>query len=248
MGRGEGPGGPDRRRPAAVPAVGAEISAPPEGIAAAVTSLVARLAAAVALCLGGCAQSGFANPSGTCGTRSDGGRAGYQAPGPGDRWVPDCQNPLQREYWRAFSQDGDTAYVIPRPDGAPELSTPCTDADHGLHPVVVRYQLCAAAESAAQVDVINHIDLSDALQVTHFLHTQLQFVVTQDGLGIQPFPIPSDVLDACSLGGQSNSPELESICQSVRDAVSGGIEMRGDYTGPGGAELVARLNQLYGIP
>jgi hypothetical protein len=210
------------------------------------TTLV--IAVAALLYGGGCGKAGFANPSGACGTRSDGGRAGYQAPDAQDQWVPDCQNPLRREYWRVFSQDGASAYVIPRPDGAPELATPCANADHDLHPVVVRYQLCSAAESTEQVGIINHVDLTDALHVTHFLHSQLEFAATQDGRGIQPFAIPSDVLDACSLGGQPNSLELESICQSVRDAISSGIEMRGDYSGPGGAELVTRLNALYGIP
>jgi hypothetical protein len=98
------------------------------------------------------------------------------------------------------------------------------------------------------VDVINHIALPDALRITRFLHTQLRFVVTQDALGIQPYPIPSDIVDACALEGQANSTELEAICQSVRDEISSGIERQVAYTGPGGAELVVRLNELYGIP
>ena len=205
------------------------------------------VAAAVVLCAGGCGQLTFANPSGTCGTRSGGGRAGYQVPGPDDQWVPDCQNALLREYWRVFSQDGESAYVIPRPDGAPELSSPCTDANHDLHTVVVRYDLCSAAGSTEQVNTINHIELSDALRVIHFLHTQLKFVVTEDPLGIQPFPIPSDIIDACALGAGLNSSELEAICERERDRLRSGVDVGFSYTGPGGAELVTRLNELYGI-
>lgn len=193
-------------------------------------------------------QTNITNPSGTCGTRSDGGRVGYHGPSANDQWVPDCQNPLLREYWRVFSQDGNTAYVIPRPDGAPELSTPCSDAYHDLHAVVVRYELCSFAESEEQVNIINHIELSDALHVTHFLHTQLKFAVTQDTLGIHPFPIPGDILDACVLGGQVNPLELESICQSWRDAIASGNDGPLVYSGPGAVDLVTRLNELYGIP
>jgi len=187
------------------------------------------------------------NPSGSCGTRDDAGRAGYHVPADDDVWVPDCQNTLAREYWRVYSQDGLTGYVIPRPDGAPEFSTPCADPQHELHLLVVRYGLCSAAGSPEQANIINHIDLPDALHLTHFLHGQLKFVAAQDGSGIEPFPIPGDIVDACALGGAMNSSDLEAICQRERDRLQSGIDIGFSYTGPGAAELVMRLNQLYGI-
>ena len=164
-------------------------------------------------------------------------------------WVPDCQNPLLREYWRIFSSDGVSAYVIPRPDGAPYLGAACADMQDDLHALVVRYDLCSAAASAEQVSTINHIDLSDALRITHFLHTQLKFVASsQYALSIQPFAIPTDIVDACALGGQSNSAELESICQNARDLIRNGLEVPAVYTEQSAGELAMRLNQLYGIP
>lgn len=87
----------------------------------------------------GCRQVTITNSSGTCGTRSAGVRAGYHVPDDDDVWVPDCQNSLDREYWRVYSKDGVTGYVIPRPDGAPQLAIPCADSQHDLHPLVVRY-------------------------------------------------------------------------------------------------------------
>ncbi len=54
----------------------------------------------------GCGHHEITNPSGTCGTRSNGSRAGYAFSG--DTWVPDCQSPLLREYWRTFSSSGAT--------------------------------------------------------------------------------------------------------------------------------------------
>jgi len=163
-------------------------------------------------------------------------------------WVPDCQNPLLREYWRVFSSDGVSAYAIPRPDGAPELGVPCADPQAELHSLVDRYELCATA-GAADPSVINNIQLSDALRITHYLHTQLKFVVSsQYFLGIQPFAIPADVVDACALDGGSNSTDLESICQYVRDYALKGVEAPFTSTDAGTSELAMRLNQLYGIP
>jgi hypothetical protein len=210
--------------------------------------LLCLAATIIALGIGGCDPS-FPNPSGTCGIRSDGGRAGYHAPGGDDMWVPDCQNPLLREYWRVFSSNGVSAYVIPRPDGAPELGVPCADPQAELHPLVDRYELCAAA-GAADASVINNIQLSDALRITHYLHTQLKFVVSsQYSLGIQPYAIPSDVVDACAVDRGSNSTDLEAICQHVRDQISSGTEGPPfTPTEAGSGELAMRLNQLYGIP
>jgi hypothetical protein len=203
--------------------------------------------ATVAVAGVGCQQVTITNPSGTCGTRAADVRAGYHVPAADDRWVPDCQGTLAREYWRVYSKDGVTGYIIPRPDGAPQLAAPCADSQHDLHPLVVRYALCSAADSAEKVDVINHIALSDALGVAHFLHRQLKFAISQDSLGIRPFPIPADIVDACALDGGTNSSDLESICQRERDRLRSGTDIGFSYTGPGASELVMKLNQLYGI-
>jgi hypothetical protein len=161
--------------------------------------------------------------------------------------VPDCQNELLREYWRVFSDEGTSAYMIPRPDGAAEIQPVCADASHELRPLVDRYGLCVAAGGIDQVNVINSMDLKDALRIGHFLHTQLRFVTTTPGSGISPFPIPSDIIDACVLPGRTNSADLEVICQRERDRLRSGADIAFSYTGPGATELVARLNELYGI-
>jgi hypothetical protein len=210
------------------------------------------IAVALACCAAGCSQADVENPSGSCGTRTDGARAGYQAPSPDDVWVPDCQAPLLREYWRVFAPKGapgGTGYVIPRPDGASQLRPVCDDAGHPLRAVVDRYGLCQVASSPAQVDEVNSMTIGDALHVTHFLHTQLVFAVDTSALGIAPFPVPSDIIDACDLASASPpSSDLELICQRERDRLASGFAIGFSYTGPGAAELVSRLNQLYGVP
>ena len=178
------------------------------------------------------------NPTGDCTAAVNGSRAGYAMSS--DAWVPDCQNPLKREYWRVFADDAGTAYVIPRPDGDPGLGAPCSDSTQPLALLVKRYDLCASATDEAQVDTVNHMQLADALAITHYLHQHLVFRAGADS--ITPYAIPSDVLDACALHPDQNSPALDALCTSTRTALDGVI-----YSGPGAVELTARLNELYGI-
>jgi len=185
------------------------------------------------------------NPSGTCGTRAAQARAGYDAPGD-VTWVPDCQLTLAREYWRVYTEDGKSAFMLPRPDGAPELQAICQDPAHALHPLVDRYPVCAAATDGAQVELVNHLDLPDALALAHYLHGQLTFVPSTEGVGIAPFPIPGDILDACALA--ANPPELQAVCDQTLDLVQSGNSIAPHYGGAGAEQLAARLNTLYGIP
>jgi hypothetical protein len=93
---------------------------------------------------------------------------------------------------------------------------------------------------------VNDVALADALRVAHFLHGRLRFATTGGGLGITPYPLPSDIVDACALHGGS-SKELEALCQRERDRLASGTDLGFTYEGPGAVELVARLNELYGI-
>ena len=124
----------------------------------------------------------------------------------------------------------------------------CSDPQNDLRALLDRYQLCAAAQTPEQAAIVNHIELSDALRVTRFLHTQLKFTATEDALGIRPFPIPADIVDACVASGRVNSTELEAICQRERDRIHSGNDIGFAYTGVGALDLVLRLNELYGIP
>ncbi|HEY0739383.1 MAG TPA: hypothetical protein VGD69_30955 [Herpetosiphonaceae bacterium] len=191
------------------------------------------------------AQPGAAIAQG-CTAPDDGSRAGYHS-AQGSTWIIDCENPLRREYWRVFLGRDQRAAIIPRPDGAPELQPACASVDHPLRGLVERYGLCAQAANEAQVIRVNSLLPGDALQITHFLHTQLRFRVTPEALGITPYPIPSDILDACALHPEANSAALNAICERERGRIDGGAAVGFVYTGPGAAQLVERLNELYGI-
>jgi hypothetical protein len=195
----------------------------------------------------GRANRSVVNPTGSCGTRADPGRVGSDASS--DTWVPDCQNPLLREYWRVKTTDGTSAYTIPRLDGTPQLQPSCADANDALHALVERYALCAAADSEAKVNLVNNMELADALLLTHFLHARLKFAVQEaiasapDTTSIEPYPLSGDILDACAL--HPNSPELQAMCVRERNNLMGGLGLT--YTGPAAVELAARLNELYGV-
>lgn len=186
------------------------------------------------------------NPTGSCEAPNDGGRAGYHAPGD-STWLPDCQNPLRREYWRVFATTQTSAYTIPRLDGEPRLQPACADAADALAPLVARYGLCASAMTQEQVTRINDMAPVDALTLTHFLHGQLVFTAGVNVLGIDPFPMPSDIIDACALHPIDNSAYLTAICDRERDRLASGIDIGFTYQGPGAVELAAALNALYGI-
>ena len=191
------------------------------------------------------ASATIENPSGACGTRTDGGRAGYHAPG-NDVWLPDCHAPLRREYFRVFASSSTSAYTIPRIDGQPLLQAPCTDSGHALRPLVDKYGVCQAAGSVEQVEIVNHMIPGDALALTHYLHTVLRFTAPGEA-SIEPYPLPSDIIDACELSARTNSPELEAMCARERDRLASGSGIGFSYTGPAATQLAARLNELYGI-
>lgn len=180
-----------------------------------------------------------------CTAPDDGSRAGYHN-AQGSTWMLDCENPLRREYWRVFLVDDRHAAMIPRPDGAPELQPACANPDCPLHGLVERYALCTSVADPAQLMRVNTMLPEDALQIAHFLHTRLRFRMTQDRMDITPYPIPSDILDACALHPQANSAELAAICERERKRMQSGHEVGFFYTGAGAVELVERLNELYG--
>jgi hypothetical protein len=74
------------------------------------------------------------------------------APGPGDVYLPDCQNSLPREYWRAFRQSSGTAYLYPIPEVL-FLGDACANSDDPLNPLLLQYGLCFSGDPVADVDV-----------------------------------------------------------------------------------------------
>lgn len=187
------------------------------------------------------------NPTGDCAAPDSGARAYYHDPGD-TKWLPDCQNPLAREYWRVFAKTAESAYLIPRADGAPGLQPACADEDHPLHSIVKKYPLCEMASSRAEVDRVNSLPPADALAIAHELHRSLRFVVTDEGMGIAPFPMPSDIMDVCELHSNADNPELQELCEEETARLQSGYDIGFSYSGPGAVALVERLNELYQIP
>jgi hypothetical protein len=188
------------------------------------------------------------NPTGRCTGGAGGARPGYSVPDPATVWLPDCKSPLSREYWRVYALTPHSAYILPRPDGAYQLTFVCRTDDHPLRPLVDRYRLCSPAATPEDVDVVNDMKLADALAITHFLHTQLLFEASESvpDAFVRPAPIPGDVLDACALHPDSSSAALASDCDLERQAVETGMDAFPDFSATA-PEMAALLNELYGI-
>lgn len=200
---------------------------------------------AVALLAVAC-KADVPNPSGSCKAPNDGGRAGYHS-ALGTQWLPNCQNPLRKEYWRVFATSRTSAATIPRLDGNPGLKPACADPQHELATLVQRYALCSSAATSQAIARVNDMSPADALELTRFLHHRLRFVVVSEGIGVFPWPVPTDIIDACGLHPQMNSSDLTAICKRESARLRSGREIGFSYQGPGAVELVTRLNELYGI-
>jgi hypothetical protein len=99
--------------------------------------------------------------------------------------------------------------------------------------------------SSEQVMRVNDMIPADAQTITRFLHQRLRFAIAPSG--ITPPPIPTDILAACALHPDRNSPALDTLCTRERDRLRSGNDIGFSYTGPGAEELTQRLNELYGI-
>lgn len=197
------------------------------------------------LVLLGCPGPEIANPTGECVAEDDGGRLCYHAPEADDTYLPDCEAPLAREYWRVFAQGEDSAYVMPRPDGSTAVEAACADEDAVLSDLLDTYTLCGSPD----VDTINDMAIADALFITHALHARLVFVAVDLGEGsgdVDPFLPMDDVLAICRA---AHDAILDTWCGDQEGRVDGdscndmGILMTAEEA----EAAAAAANALYGI-
>src|SRR5690606_37110897 len=178
--------------------------------------LVLGLASLLAGC-GGTARY-VDNPTGDCEPESDGSRSGH-SPTRDSQYLPDCDPPLLREYYRVFAQKDKTAYMIPRPDTAGIRYGYCNGDDQQLADLFDRNGLCV---EVADPKVVNSMTPKDALWIAHLLHEKLFFVAEdQDGTwDVRPGAFSDDVVAACDRAAVDLS-ESQVACRYHRDRVSG---------------------------
>jgi hypothetical protein len=203
--------------------------------------------AMVATSAAGCG-AGATNPTGDCEATGTGDIACYSVSEAGDVWMPDCEHPLDRAYWRVHarrSDDGEvTAYLLPRPDGAGAAFGVCDGPDAALAALFDGWGLCAPTLDAAGVARINALPLDDALAISHALHERLVFTAGgDDGSTIAPWPLPEDLEDACP--GTSASAACDAYLTAVCGASDIGVALTLDEAQAN--ELAAALNAAYGI-
>lgn len=190
-------------------------------------------------------QSTVPNPTGDCATDSDGSRTCYHAPMATDTHLPDCNNALNREYWRVFAQSEDSAYIIPRPDGMGLVYDLCDSSELGV--LLDEYGLCTESLSAGEVSLINDIPIDSALTIANALHEHLRFTVEDDRL--YPWAPPDDLMDACTMSDEHDAT-VEEYCQTVLEYYDndGDCPSIAFEPSPETATVLARrLNALYGI-
>lgn len=204
-------------------------------------------------------QTVIKNPSGDCVADNDGGRPLYHSPGD-STYLPDCKNPLKREYWRVFARTDGGVGVIPRLDNTglkyglcPGVPNEEPNLDPELAQTMVQNCVC---DNCGQDTVtrINNMTPEDALMITNALHHRLIFQYDEDGGSISPWAPDDDIVAACDLRLMEDSNHTDlSICQILRDMMTrwmNGEPIEEIAFIPSAADseaIVPYLNKLYGI-
>ncbi len=167
--------------------------------------------------LAGCGMlsSAVVNPTGVCMPDTDGSRECYSVADDAATYLPDCDGPLKREYWRVYAESEQLAYVIPRPDGMGLEFEICGGGDE-LAELFERNGLCT---ESGDPNVLNHMRAVDALAITHALHERLRFraVPYSDEWGTIPWAPPDDIAAACEMGllDDGDLCEFYSTCSTL---------------------------------
>ncbi len=179
----------------------------------------------------------------SCQREDDGGRWGYHAPGE-SKWLRDKSAGVAIEYYRVFQEPNGTAYMIPRPDGNPDLFAICSNPAHALRPTLDRYGLCNATPSP---EVVNAMAPADALAIAHHLHEALVFIAEQGA--VTPYVPPDDILALCNTDEVFRTTILAERCTFERAAAKSGsrTEQGWSFTPAQALQTAMRMNTRYGI-
>jgi hypothetical protein len=212
------------------------------------TRLLTALAAlAPLLLLTGCSEP-IDNPSGSCEADDDGARVCYHSPDRADTYLPDCEAPLDRDLWRVFAMDEDTAYMIPRPDAMGIQLGICDGDDANLAALFDGNGLCA---EIGDPDLINAMTPADALAISHAMHERLAFDVVDHGDGsasLSPWAPDDELLHACE-GPLSGDARVSGLCADLAAQGASGQcdDMARIHSLDEVTALAAGLNASFGI-
>jgi len=195
------------------------------------------------------------NPTGTCqpkdNAKDNGARPKYHSPG-ASTYLPDCDAPLNREYWRVFAKSESSAYVIPRIDafGVAAKYGMCTGDDE-LSSLFKKYRLCKETLDSADVEVLNNMKPSEALNITHALHKRLCFQAQAtspsfQALQITPWGPDDDIMDLCKT---TTDAAAASYCDEIKksfECTGSCVDMAIMPSAEVVKVIVPGLNKLYG--
>lgn len=193
------------------------------------------------------------NPTGTCepkdNAKDNGGRPKYHSPGPRDTYLPDCNAPLNREYWRVFVWDDNRAYVVPRMEAfAMARQYGMCAGDDLLSSLFNKYHLCKEDLEPADVEALNDIEPAEALNITNALHKRLCFQAQPTGSSwsITPWGPEDDIAGVCST---TTDAAVTSYCGEIKkffECASSCDEGEIHASAEAIAVIVSELNNLYG--
>jgi hypothetical protein len=188
------------------------------------------------------------NPTGSCEADGNGARACYHSPDSGDTYLLDCEAPLDRDLWRVFAVDEDTAYMIPRPDTMGIQLGICDGDDSDLASLFDANGLCT---EIGDPDIINAMTPADALAISHAMHERLIFGVVENGddsVSLSPWAPDDELLHACE-GPLADDDRVSQLCDELAelDAAAECVDV-GRTLGLDEATAMAEgLNATFGI-
>jgi hypothetical protein len=136
--------------------------------------------------------------------------------------------------------------MIPRPDMLPYMAEPCAIQDHELHAIAEQYLLCEPATEDT-LDVVNSMDLADALAVAHYLSDRHVFVAGETG--VWPYAQDEDVLEACQTDDTFRNGPMKERCDFLLNCAQTGACPAIGWVASGeqAVALAAKMNEMYGI-
>lgn len=188
------------------------------------------------------------NPTESCEPDDNGERLEHS---PGDaQYLSDCEPALEREYYRVFAQEDQTAYMIPRPDALGLRYGFCDGKDTEVSELFQRLGLCVEIADMQTVAQINAMPPEDPLRIAQLLHEQLIFTAEGESSSwrIAPWAFSQDIVDACDRA-DGDLDKAQGACEYHRNQASGENQLELNYTHSRAEceQLASALNELYGI-
>jgi hypothetical protein len=175
------------------------------------------------------------NPSGDCGMHY------FTSHGTEYAWLPDCQLPIKRHYYRLLlGVDGSTG-IYPSLPWA-DFEAACVDPASPLHTAALHTASCNDGSEWS-------LSVAEGMTLVHYLNQQLRFSVDANNQ-VRPDLIydddTKDGVDLCLTNAEARNGKLASTCQTLlawHDVTPPTLTLTQEQA----TQLAQHLNGLYGV-